>query len=286
VVDASGFIRIEVYNTAAKFSVWKSWREREHHNVKRTVTEVNFSQILCLIVSPNGKRFVTCGSDTVIGVYDLHSSANGQLLIPSRTDFTAAHILHTNRVTALADHPLGCKDPVIAQMFVFASWVGTVPVWGKRSRGSVWLHAGTNVAGADDLYIDRARNSVLTGSYKHDKPLSQVSSKYTSSGCLSGLGGTCPRSAGKAKIPRRPGKTSRFYSKRRYFTTNLGWHVLYNITIIAIRMINDLSVIWSSPLCDPLDWLYIGIYIPKYHLSCLLSTKIKLMRNCTFPFIS
>ncbi|TGZ73387.1 hypothetical protein CRM22_001546 [Opisthorchis felineus] len=182
-VYASGFIRIWQFYDTGKVSLWKSWRETEvkpdGEGDDNGVTQYN--QILCLGLSPDNKRFVTGGSDTIIRVYDIPGRSNGRLLIPSiRTDNTVAQNFHTNRVTSLVYHPRGAKDVALAHIFFSASWDGTVQGWDDRTCGSLWLCAGTNVAGSDGLCVDPVRNLLISGSFKHDKVLSQVWQARTS----------------------------------------------------------------------------------------------------------
>ncbi|OON15954.1 WD domain, G-beta repeat protein, partial [Opisthorchis viverrini] len=177
VEDASGFIRIWQFTETGKGSLWKTWRETEvkpdGEGDDDGVTKYN--QILCLGVSPDSKRFVTGGSDTIVRVYDILRRSAGRLLIPSiRTDNTVAQNSHTNRVTSLVYHPRGAKDAALAHIFFSASWDGTVQGWDDRTCGSLWQYAGTSVAGSDGLCVDSTRNLLISGSFKHDKVLSQV----------------------------------------------------------------------------------------------------------------
>ncbi|KAG5452628.1 hypothetical protein CSKR_113458 [Clonorchis sinensis] len=176
-VYASGFIRIWQFSETGKVSLWKNWREIEAkpdgEGDDDGVTKYN--QILCLGLSPDNKRFVTGGSDTIVRVYDILGHGTGRLLIPSiRTDNTVAQNFHTNRVTSVVYHPRGVKDVAFAHIFFSASWDGTVQGWDDRTCGSLWQCAGTNVAGSDGLYVDSIRNLLISGSFKHDKVLSQV----------------------------------------------------------------------------------------------------------------
>ncbi|GAA52016.1 hypothetical protein CLF_107225 [Clonorchis sinensis] len=176
VKDASGFIRIWQFSETGKVSLWKNWREIEAkpdgEGDDDGVTKYN--QILCLGLSPDNKRFVTGGSDTIVRVYDILGHGTGRLLIPSiRTDNTVAQNFHTNRVTSVVYHPRGVKDVAFAHIFFSASWDGTVQGWDDRTCGSLWQCAGTNVAGSDGLYVDSIRNLLISGSFKHDKVLSQ-----------------------------------------------------------------------------------------------------------------
>ncbi|CAH8551118.1 unnamed protein product [Dicrocoelium dendriticum] len=186
---ASGFIRVWHYRNNGTSGLSNSWRELEHSLSGTDISEQKYNQILCLSISSDNKRFVTGGSDTVVRLYELHSTSSGRLLIPKlvtittalehnftsiRTDATFAHNYHSNRVTALFYYPTGGKDPALSHFFVSASWDGTIQGWDDRTNGSIWQYDGTNVAGADGLYLDAARGILLAASYKHDKVLAQV----------------------------------------------------------------------------------------------------------------
>ncbi|KAA0193605.1 hypothetical protein FBUS_05524, partial [Fasciolopsis buskii] len=80
---ASGYVRLWHYSSGGnKKTLFKAWREIEYKAEEPEGGEVKFNQILCVSASYDGKRFVTGGSDTVIRVYELNSSATGKMLIP------------------------------------------------------------------------------------------------------------------------------------------------------------------------------------------------------------
>ncbi|CAL8070904.1 unnamed protein product [Calicophoron daubneyi] len=182
VAYASGFVRLwQITPANSKAVLYRSWREVQYNPElpdgyvispieDMQLSNVKFNQLIAIASSYDGKRFVTGGSDTVVRSYEIHSSSFGRMLIP-RNQFQNCH---TNRVTALIYHPRGMRDASFAHTVISGSWDGTIQAWDDRSCGSLWQHAGTNVAGPDGISIDPVRNLLITGSYRHDKVLAQV----------------------------------------------------------------------------------------------------------------
>lgn len=117
---------------------------------------------LCAVYNPTGSRFLTCGSDPQINLYDVDSGSRIRIMEPS--DSRDVMNGHRTRVFALQYHP---RDP---HLFVSGGWDDTVQFWDERQKHAIRKLYGPHICG-DALDIDPVHNHLLTGSWRKDNVL-------------------------------------------------------------------------------------------------------------------
>jgi WD40 repeat protein len=109
--------------------------------------------------SKDGKTFATAGKDATIRVYDAEQN---KCITSLSKDTPTTSRSHTMRVYSVVYHD---KD----MNCVFSgSWDNTVLMWDLRAGDASMIFPGPNICGDS---IDVMNNTLLTGSWRHNKPL-------------------------------------------------------------------------------------------------------------------
>ena len=109
----------------------------------------------------DGLKFVTCGSDKIVRVYD-SLTLKLEVLLESGTENKTSG--HSNRVFCAKFHP---KDP---NLLISGGWDDTLQIWDLRLKKSIRSIYGPHICG-DAIDLDDEGNRILTGSYKSESPL-------------------------------------------------------------------------------------------------------------------